>query len=188
MGMSVAEHRLNSPGRRWSCSQTYNCFLVSSPDPTPGTLEGLGMRPESCYRVHAPIVRQPVLWDIHTNKCGRGQLLCPFDIPCEIYQVINCIHYILYFKVIACITSLYWKNDQADAHLCTIQQNACFLECLTALSLHSHLCLTSKRTAMDISLVKKASWLLFLCWWRWCLIIQTVSHNTFRNSVNKIIF
>ena len=48
-------------------------------------------------RVDAPIMSQPVLWVIHTNKCESVQLLGQCNIPCEIYYLINHIHYVPYF-------------------------------------------------------------------------------------------
>ena len=40
---------------------------------------------------------QPVLWVIHTNKRESNQLLGQCIVPYEIYHLINCIHYLLYF-------------------------------------------------------------------------------------------
>ena len=48
-------------------------------------------------KVHARILSQPVLWVIHTNKCGSIQLLGQCIVPYEIYHPINCIHCLLYF-------------------------------------------------------------------------------------------
>ena len=42
---------------------------------------------------------QPVLWVIHTNKCGSVQLLGHHIVPYEIYHLINYVHYLLYFHV-----------------------------------------------------------------------------------------
>ena len=42
------------------------------------------------------VMSQPVLWIIHTNKCGRVQLLLGhYTVPYEIYHLINCPFYLI---------------------------------------------------------------------------------------------
>ena len=40
-------------------------------------------------KVDAPIMSRPVLWVIHTNKCGSVQLLGQCIVPYETYHLIN---------------------------------------------------------------------------------------------------
>ena len=111
--------------------------------------------------IDASIMSQPILWVIHTNKCGSIQLLGQYNIvPYEIYHLINCIHYPLYSYLISCLLCI---ETRFFNFWCTIQQNGYFLAYLTALSLCSHPCHTSRMAAMDIPCVNKASWCLFLC-------------------------
>ena len=39
---------------------------------------------------------QPVLWVIHTNKCGSVQLLGHYTVPYEIYPLMDCLCYLMY--------------------------------------------------------------------------------------------
>ena len=51
------------------------------------------------YRVDVSNMSQPVLWVIHTNKCGIVQLLGHYTVPYEIYPLVNCPCYLMYFHV-----------------------------------------------------------------------------------------
>ena len=74
---------------------------------------------------------QPVLWAVHiaTNKCRSIQLLGHHIIPIEIYHLINCVHYLLYFHVSH--TCFVLKEGFSLSKMCTLAY-------LTALNLYSY--------------------------------------------------
>ena len=47
-------------------------------------------------RVYAGIMRQSILWDTHTNKCGSCRLLGHCIVSYWICHLLNCIHYPLF--------------------------------------------------------------------------------------------
>ena len=50
--------------------------------------------PQQRGGVYACIMRQSILWDIHTNKCGSCQLLGHCIVSYGICHLLNCIHYL----------------------------------------------------------------------------------------------
>ena len=78
------------------CKLTQDCVFILQglrKVPCQGSDDGI----DECIN----IMSQPVLWVVHghTNKCRSVQLLGHRIVPYEIYHLINCVHYLLYFHV-----------------------------------------------------------------------------------------